>query len=484
MAAIMTHPGRPAPPAPDAAARIPWVLLVTLLLGTFTGALNTTVVAPALLSIGEAFTVSQRDLSWLFTIYVLANIVSLPLMAKLSDLYGRRTIYLTCIGLFATGSVAAAFAPTFEFLLAARAIQALGGGGVGPVASATIGDVFPRSRQGFALGLTGTVWSVASIVGPLLGGVIVAGWNWQGVFLLNLPVALAVFILAWRLLPDRRPAVARPFDLAGLILLASGLVLVVSAISRLDPARPALGMATPEGGGALAGGLLVLAVWAWWERRVEAPIVDLRLLRQRQLAVAYFLSALGGMGMISRLYVPAFLESTQGVDPATAGFLTALGAGGVMASTPVGGIAIDRFGPKAVLLAGGTLSAGGMALMAAFSSSFPVVFAGLMLSSLGIGLITGAPLRYIVLGEAPPDQRGIASGVLQISSSVGSAVAIAFTGAVLSAAAAPAEGFVWVYAAYAGFAVLALAITALLRGRRQARPEGTTSPPHVLTTAR
>ena len=152
-------------------------LLAVLFGGVLMGALDIAIVGPALPAIQEEFGVDSRGLSWVFNIYILLGLLSAPLMSKLSDRYGRRDIYLLDIALFALGSLVVASAPNFWVLLSGRAIQAFGAGGILPVASAVIGDIFPPKRRGPALGLIGAVFGAAFLLGPLLGGILLH-WSW------------------------------------------------------------------------------------------------------------------------------------------------------------------------------------------------------------------------------------------------------------------------------------------------------------------
>jgi MFS family permease len=137
-------------------------LLVTLALGVFAGALDLGVLSPALPALAHAFAIPGRDVAWVFTLYLFANVVSIPVMTKLSDVYGRRPIYIACVATFVAGSVLAIAAPTFAVFLVARAIQAVGAGGIFPVAAAAIADRVPLERRGSALGLLGAVWGLAA----------------------------------------------------------------------------------------------------------------------------------------------------------------------------------------------------------------------------------------------------------------------------------------------------------------------------------
>ena len=170
-------------------------ILTVLFFGVLMGALDIAIVGPALPAIRAQFQVTERTLSWIFSIYVLFNLIGTPLMAKLSDLFGQRNIYVMDVALFALGSIIIAFSPSFWFVLVGRAIQGFGAGGIFPVASAVIGDTFPLEKRGSALGLIGAVFGIAFIIGPILGGVILSITSWKWLFLINIPIAAVVSIL-------------------------------------------------------------------------------------------------------------------------------------------------------------------------------------------------------------------------------------------------------------------------------------------------
>jgi len=192
-------------------------VLLVLFLGLLMGALDIAIVSPALTPIQSYFGVGERAKSWIFTSYFPLGLIGTPLMAKLSDVVGRRLIYILNISIFAIGLLIVALSPhnLFAVLLIGRALQGFGTGGVFPVASAVIGDSFPPEKRGSALGLIGAVFGLAFLVGPILGGIIMTFTAWQWLFVIDLPIAGAVIVLGLRLLPATHPETRRSFDWAG-----------------------------------------------------------------------------------------------------------------------------------------------------------------------------------------------------------------------------------------------------------------------------
>ena len=207
-------------------------ILIVLFVGVLMGALDIAIVGPALPAIQKHFGVDDRHLAWMFSIYVLFFMVGTPLMAKLSDRFGRRAIYVLDVVLFGLGSLLVALSPSFVTILIGRAVQGFGAGGIFPVASAVIGDTFPAERRGSALGLIGAVFGIAFLIGPVLGGVLLPfGWTW--LFLINLPVALGVVAASLHLLPDATSAQRLPLDWPGMAVLTILLASLAYGINQL-----------------------------------------------------------------------------------------------------------------------------------------------------------------------------------------------------------------------------------------------------------
>ena len=416
-------------------------LLLVLFVGVLMGALDIAIVGPALPAIQSSFGVDDRALAWVFTIYVLANLVGTPLMAKLSDRAGRRSIYVLDVALFAAGSLVVALSPTFGVLLAGRAIQGLGAGGIFPVASAVIGDTFPVDKRGSALGLIGAVFGIAFLVGPILGGVILYALNWHWLFLINLPIAAVLIVAAMRLLPVTKPQQRRPFDWAGMVVLAVLLTALSYGLNQLDTADLGASVASIQVWGFLLLAIALVPVFMVVERRAKDPVLHLSLFSARQMALVNVFAALSGLAEAAVVFVPALLVAAFGVAESTSSFML-LPVVLVMAiGSPLAGRTLDRTGSRTVVLIGTAVMAAGLLMVGGLPISLVLFYVAGVLIGLGLSWLLGAPLRYIMLNEAPRSQRAAAQAALALSTRVGQLVGGALVGAIAASQGGGTAGY-------------------------------------------
>jgi EmrB/QacA subfamily drug resistance transporter len=393
-------------------------------------ALDIAIIGPALPTIQQAFGVDERSIAWVFSIYVLMNLVSTPLMAKLSDIYGRRAVYVADVALFGFGSAVVMLSPSFAVLLIGRAIQGFGAGGIFPVASAVIGDTFPPDKRGSALGMIGAVFGLAFIVGPIAGGLLLLlGWHW--IFAINLPIAAILIVAAWRVLPTTRPLERKGFDWLGMGTLAVLLAALAYGLNQID---------TRDFGGSLLSpavwpflllaGVLAPVFWAI-EQRAEDPIIHPALLAPRQIKLASAISFGAGLGEVSVLFMPALAVTAFAVSSSTASFMLMPLVLALFIGSPVAGRLLDRLGSRTVIIGGTALLAAGTILMGLWGDSQVGYYSGSILVGFGLASLLGAPIRYIMLNEAAAHERAAAQSVATVSTSVGQLVGAAAVGAIV-----------------------------------------------------
>jgi MFS family permease len=434
-------------------------VLLVLFFGVLMGALDIAIVGPAMPVIREKFGMTERIGSWIFGIYVLFNLIGTPLMAKLSDLYGRRNIYIADILLFAAGSfiTATATPPGLLVLLIGRGLQGFGAGGIFPVASAVIGDTFPQEKRGSALGLIGAVFGIAFMVGPLLGSGIlkVASWNW--LFLINLPIALIIVILALRILPNTRPSQVRSFDWAGMGTLAILLAALAYGINQIDTAQFFTSLVSVQVWPSLLIFTLGLFLLVNIERRASSPLLPPRLFDRRQLTLTYLLSAGAGIGEVSMIFIPEMVRKSLNVnDPSVAGIMMMPVILAMAFGSPTAGRLLDKFGSKIVILGGTTIMTVGMVMMSLLSTSMTGFIISSLLIGIGLSALLGAPIRYIMLNEASLADRSVAQGVAALFTSTGQLLSGVLVGAIAASSGYPGAFLV---IGIMGIALIVLAIS-------------------------
>jgi EmrB/QacA subfamily drug resistance transporter len=439
-------------------------LLGVLFIGVLMAALDIAIVGPALPAIRQSFGVDDRALTWIFTIYVLFNLIGTPLMAKLSDQFGRRSLYVLDVALFALGSLLVAVSPSFGALLAGRAIQGLGSGGIFPVASAVIGDTFPAEKRGGALGLIGAVWGIAFLLGPIIGGVLlIFGWHW--LFIINLPIAALVIALSLRELPRTRPEQRRPFDWLGMAVLTAILAALTFGLNQIDTADIARSMSSPLVWPFLLVSVLLLPLFWLIERQAPDPLLQIRLFGNRQVRLTAALAGGAGLSEAAVVFVPALLVAAFGVAESTASFMLLPIVLAMAVGSPLSGRVLDRRGSRVVVVAGAALISVGMLLVGLLTITLALFYLAAALFGLGLSVLLGASLRYIMLNEAALAERASAQAALTIFTSIGQLVGGALIGAVAASRGGGAAGYTTAFLLI-GAVMLVLTLAALrLKGR-------------------
>ncbi len=438
----------------DPAAR---QLLIALFIGVFMSALDTAVIAPAIPALRAAFTLDNRQISLITVIFILGSMPSTVLMANLGDRHGRRPVYLACSAVFALGSLMIAASGSFWMVLAGRAVQGIGAGGLMPTASAIIGDTFAPEQRGRVLGLVGATYGMAFVIGPPLATLLMLAASWHWIFLINLPIAAVVLTLGARALPARAPEAApAPLDLGGMVTLFAFLVALVLGITRAADAFAGVAL-WPW---LLAGAALLLGVLVAIEGRVRQPVVPLELFGNRQLATTYLLTAGTGLGMGAIAFLSLIATLAHGVAPKMAGFALLPMVICSMLGSMAAGRGLNRYGARRLIVAGFALLAVGYGGSAATTLGLWGFLVFSVPIGLGIGVVVGGALRSIAIDEAPASVRGAAQGLINLCSSVGTLVSASCIGAVADFQGGGSAGFGSAYAMVAG-AMLVMMVVAL-----------------------
>jgi EmrB/QacA subfamily drug resistance transporter len=413
----------------------PWLSLVVLCLGTFAVLLDATIVNVALPSIITDLHASLDQALWVINAYLLVFAGLLIVAGRLGDMFGPRRLFVTGLALFAAASALCGAAQSPGQLIAARVLQGVGAAALTPQAMVIIQAVFPRERMGAAFGVFSSMVGLAAVSGPTLGGVLTTYLSWRWVFYVNLPIAAAGIVLAYRFVPDVRTGRRPRLDLIGALLATTGLSAVVYGViegQRYDWGTVRHGITIGE---IIGAGLVILAAFVAWERRHREPLMPLGLFRSRTFAIMVLLNVAVQFALQSMLLVNSInLQSVLGMTAVRAGLTSLPLTLALTALAPFAGRLTDRFGGKYVLMTGLVVFAAGIAGVAAVSSAHAtsLTFAPVLaVAGLGMGAIF-APLATEAMRAAPPRLAGAASGVLNTGRQLGGTLGGAITGAVLA----------------------------------------------------
>ncbi len=415
-------------------------VLALLFFGVLMGALDLAIVGPALPAMQNDFAMNNRELSWLFNVYVLFQLVGTPLLAKMSDRYGRRLIYVISVTLFAGGSLLLVSAPGVGFLMAGRAVQGFGAGGIFPVAAAIIGDTFPPEKRGGALGLMGAVFGLAFLVGPVLGGILLQ-FSWHWLFLINLPIAAVLIFFALRLLPAAGAEEHKPFDWAGALTLSGGLGALAVAVTNFDSSMPAASIRSLQVWPWLVVMAILLPVFWRVEHAAPDPIVKPSFFRSGQIRLTMIIAA--GIGTVesSSVFFPALAVAALGVTESTAAWLMLPSVLAMTIAAPLVGKVLYVTGSRLIVQLGLLLVLIGLLVYALASLTTALFIIGGIIAGFGLAGLLGAPLRYIVLNEAAPEDRAAAQGLLTVFLAVGQLLGAAIVGGVAASRGGGVTGY-------------------------------------------
>jgi EmrB/QacA subfamily drug resistance transporter len=388
-------------------AHIVWTFAITSI-ALFMTTLDNLVVTTALPTMQRDLHASISGLEWTVNAYTLTFAVLLMLGAALGDRLGRKRVFLTGLGIFTLGSAAAAMSPSIDWLVAARALQGVGGAIVTPLTLTILSDAVPAERRGLALGLWGGVSGLGVALGPLVGGAVVQGLSWQWIFWLNVPIGLAVIPLGMSRLRESYGPAAR-LDVTGVGLITASALGLVWGLVRAN----SRGWTSPEIVVSLIAGAVLLVAFVAWERRAREPMLPMRFFRNRAFAAANAASLLMFFGMFGSIFLlTQYLQNVQGNSPLEAGLRMLPWTGMPMIVAPIAGAVTDRIGGRPLLIAGLALQATGLAWLAAITAP-DVAYIDLVppFAIAGVGMaLFFAPVATVVLGAVGPREAGKASG--------------------------------------------------------------------------
>ena len=417
----------------DADIKKPNLVLISVLylLGLFIGALDTGIVSPARTIIQGGLGVDDKTGIWMISIYTLAYAASIPVAGKLADKLGRKYIYIISIFLFGLGSAICALSSgmgSFTILLIGRVIQALGGGGIVPIATAEFGTSFPEEKRGMALGLVGGVYGIANILGSTAGSAIlnIAGnENWKWLFLINVPVCAFVVTGSIFALSNKRAEKVKRIDKLGILVLVTMILMLLYGLRNISFFNFADTITSTSVYPFLIAFIVLLPLFILIEKKAEDPVLNLSYFTNKQILITLIAGFIVGVCIMGMVFVPQFSENALKMPSGTGGYFVALLGVFAGVAAPLSGKLIDKYGPKAVMIIGFLISIIGglfLAFVTVRMSNMVTVCISLSLIGLDLGFIMGAPLNYMMLENTKKEDSNSALATLSLIRSVGTVI--------------------------------------------------------------
>lgn len=398
--------------------------IILFTIGVFMAGLDNGIISTALTIIYESFGVSPSWGAWSITLYTLGIAISVPIIGKLSDNYGRRRLFIIEIALFGLGSLLVALSPNFVFLLIARFIQAIGGGGIFIIGSSHILATMPKNKQGKALGLLGAMHGLSAVIGPNLGAVILkltGAWQWM--FLINIPIALFLIILGYLKMPETKAQQRKPLDLKGTVLLTLSILALMFGITNIDSSNMSESLLSISVYPLI---LLSILLFIWlikYEQYLEEikadPIFSANLLKQGQFQITLVLGLFSGGFLAGIIFIPSYVQQVLHIPVENAGFwMTPLAlASGIGAG--LGGFLTDKLGAKLTVTISGVIGVMGFVMFPIFVTNGLIFVIASILAGVGLGMMLGAPLNSLIGETAQESQYGSALGTLSLMRQIG-----------------------------------------------------------------
>lgn len=408
------------------------LITAVYLLGIFMGAIDTGIVTPARTVIQNNLSVDEKTGIWMITIYTLAYAASIPIMGKLADKFGRKYIYLASIFLFGLGSLFCGLSQSvgsFPLLLVARAVQAIGGGGILPVATAEFGTTFPKEKRGMALGLVGGVYGIANIFGASAGSAILDLFgknNWQFIFYINVPITLFILTAGFLTLPNTKEINVKPIDIKGITVLTVMVLSLLYGLKNVDFFSLGTTLFSTSVYPFLLIFLVLLPLFIFVEKKAQDPVINLLYFKNSRILITLILSFVVGIAMMGMIFVPQFSENALKIASGSGGYFVLILGVFAGIGAPLSGRLIDKFGVKLILGFGFLASIIGALFLVFVTANNPTMFTVvtcLIFIGLGMGFTIGTPLNYMMLDNTKKEESNSALATLSLIRSIGTAIA-------------------------------------------------------------
>ena len=425
-------------------------------IGLFMASVDQTIVATALPAIDRELHAGINWSGWTISVYALGQVIAMPMAGKISDMYGRKKVFMISAALFTLSSLACGFAPNITLLLIARFIQALGGGAFMPSATGIVSDHFGEQRDR-AVGMFTSIFPIGGIIGPVLGGLFVSYWSWRGIFLVNVPIGLVLIALTARFIPASATRPTSRIDVTGILMLAGLIATGMFGITYLGSGD--VPFYSPVFLGCMACAVLLGFLFVRHSKTFTAPFVPYRLLRGRGFGIMNLINYLYGAAALGfAALVPLYAQERYGIKALDAGTLLTARAVGMIAVAGLAAMALRRTGYQWPMIGGFAILAGGLLMMSVSAPISPYAWLAIGAGLTGFGMGLSVPATNNATLQLAPDQVAAIAGLRGMFRQSGAITAVSVTTAVI-ARSSPAEAGVMqahVLLVFAGILLLML----------------------------
>jgi EmrB/QacA subfamily drug resistance transporter len=407
-------------------------------IGLFMASIDQTIVATALPAIEHELRAAINWSGWTISVYALGQVIAMPMAGKISDMYGRKKVFMVSAAVFTLASLCCGLAPNIGLLLLARFVQALGGGAFMPSATGIVADHFGEQRDR-AVGLFISIFPIGGMVGPVAGGLFVSYWSWRGIFLINMPIGIALILLTARFIPASATRPASRIDTKGVLLLAGLIVTGMFGISSLGSG--AVPLDSPVFLLSEACAVVLGCLFVRHSRRDAAPFVPYRLLRGHGFGVMNLINYLYGAAALGfAALVPLYATDRYGISSLGAGTLLTARAVGMIVVAGVAALALRRTGVRWPMVAGFVILAAGLLAMAVRAPVSPYAWLAIGAALTGLGMGLSVPAANNASLQLAPDQVAAIAGLRGMFRQSGAITAVSVTTALIARSGSPAGG--------------------------------------------
>ncbi len=411
-------------------------------MGIFLATIDGSIVNVALPTLSTALGADFATVQWVVLSYLLTITTLLAVVGRLADMYGRKRLYNSGFVVFTIGSLLCGLSPSVGWLIGFRVLQGIGAALILALGLALVTEAFPPQERGRALGIAGSIVSIGIVTGPTLGGVIIENLSWHWIFFVNVPIGILGTYLVWRNIPATRPPGGQAFDFGGAATLCLGMLGILLGLTTGQQE----GFTSPQALGLFAFGIFFLLALVYIQRRHPQPIIDPVLFRNRLFTINLITGLLVFIGLGSGVLIPFYLETVLGYDVQQVGLLLAVVPVALGIVSPISGVLSDRMGSRPISALGLAVTMLGYLGLSTLSTETTAVGFMLRYGLIGIGVgLFQSPNNSAMMGTAPRERLGVASGILAMTRNLGQTVGIAALGAlwsglVFGAAGGPVAG--------------------------------------------